>query len=70
MAENNTTLQVKGMSCEHCVHAIETALNELNGVKTVHVDLKTDKVSVTYDESAVSLEKVKEAIDDQGYDVV
>ena len=29
------TLQVEGMSCGHCVNAIESSVKELNGVEQV-----------------------------------
>lgn len=70
MAVTSANLNVKEMSCSHCVNAIETALGELNGVKEVHVDLKGNTVSVSYEESLIDLEKVKDAIEDEGYDVM
>ena len=36
------TIQVEGMSCDHCKHAVETALTELDGVSTA------DAVSYTH----------------------
>jgi copper chaperone len=60
-------LQVNGMSCQHCVKSVEGALKEI-GVSG-RVDLKANSVSVEYDETKVSLEAVKEAIEEQGYDV-
>ncbi|MBT2758808.1 copper chaperone CopZ [Mesobacillus foraminis] len=65
----NVTLNVKGMSCGHCVKAIEGSVGELKGVEKVSVDLENAKVSVQFDADAVSLNKIKETIDDQGYDV-
>jgi copper chaperone len=65
-----TTLEVKGMSCSHCVNAIESALNKLNGVETFNVDLSGNQVTLSYDEEVVQIEKVKEAIEEEGYDVV
>lgn len=65
----NTTLQVKGMSCGHCVKAVEGSVGELNGVETVNVDLGAGSVSITFNPELVTLEKIKETIDDQGYDV-
>ncbi|MEC0668379.1 copper chaperone CopZ [Priestia flexa] len=64
-----TVLSVQGMSCGHCVKAVEGALSELSGVKSVKVNLESATVEVEYDESKVSLETIKESIDDQGYDV-
>lgn len=64
------TLDVKGMTCGHCKMSVEGALNGLEGVSAVEVDLNTGKVEVTYDEAKASLESMKEAVEDQGYDVV
>lgn len=63
------TLNVKGMSCNHCVKAIENSVGELDGVQDVKVDLSSAKVEVTFDNAKVSLSQIKETIDDQGYDV-
>ncbi len=63
------TLNVQGMSCGHCVKAIEGSVGELAGVNSVKVHLQENKVDVEYDNAQVSLEKIKETIDDQGYDV-
>jgi copper chaperone len=65
-----TTLKVEGMSCGHCVKAIESHVGELDGVSLVKVNLDEGKVDVEYDNSKVNLDKIKETIDDQGYDVV
>ncbi|MFI8574339.1 copper chaperone CopZ [Rossellomorea aquimaris] len=64
------SLTVEGMSCGHCVKAIEGSVGKLNGVKSVHVSLEDKKVEVEYDDSQVKLDDIKETIDDQGYDVV
>lgn len=66
----NTTLQVKGMSCGHCVKAIEGSVGALNGVETVKVDLGAGSVALTFNPTLVTLEQIKETIDDQGYDIV
>ncbi|WP_303966993.1 copper chaperone CopZ [Sporosarcina ureae] len=64
-----TTLKVSGMTCNHCVQAVEGALTELTGVERALVDLKANNVVVQYDESAVNVAQMTEAIEDQGYDV-
>lgn len=61
------TLQVNGMSCQHCVNSIEKALKEVGA--SGNVDLKNNSVIVEFDEGKVTLEAVKEAIEEQGYDV-
>jgi copper chaperone len=65
----NVTLNVSGMSCGHCVKAIEGSVGELTGVESVKVHLETGKVDVEFNPSDVTLSKIKETIDDQGYDV-
>lgn len=63
----NVTLQVEGMSCNHCVSAVETALKEIGA--TGKVDLAAKKVEITYDDASLTVDKIKDAIEDQGYDV-
>ncbi|MBE4906911.1 copper chaperone CopZ [Bacillus luteolus] len=63
------TLKVSGMSCGHCVKAVEGSVGELNGVSTVTVNLNEGTVDVEFNASEVSLDAIKETIDDQGYDV-
>ncbi len=61
----NITLTVNGMSCGHCVNSIEGSVGKLNGVKNVSVDLDNGKVQVQFDSNVVSLNEIKETIDDQ-----
>jgi len=63
----NIVLDVNGMSCGHCVNSIESALQEL-GVKG-KVDLASGKVTVEFNENIYTLDKIKEVIEEQGYDV-
>lgn len=64
------TLQVNGMTCGHCEKAVKGALGELEGIQGVDVDLASGKVDVVYDDSLVTKNEMKEAIEEQGYDVV
>jgi len=64
----NITLNVEGMSCNHCVNTVEKTLIELGAEGKVNLAAKT--VEVTYDENGTTLEAIKEAIEEQGYDVV
>ncbi|MDR6123713.1 copper chaperone [Bacillus sp. SLBN-46] len=63
------TLNVSGMSCGHCVKAVEGSVGVLQGVKKVAVNLDKGQVDVEFDSSVVTLSTIKETIDDQGYDV-
>ncbi len=69
MTAETTVLIVEGMSCGHCVASVNKAVGALQGVYTVNVDLPSKKVTVHYDAEIVSLENIKGAIEDQGYEV-
>lgn len=64
----SVALKVEGMSCGHCVNSVEGAVRNLGA--SAKVDLAGKTVSVEYDESALTLAAIKEAIEEQGYDVV
>jgi copper chaperone len=64
-----TTLEVQGMTCGHCKMSVEGALNKMDGVSAAEVNLDSGKVEVKYDEAKVSLDNMKEAVEEQGYDV-
>jgi copper chaperone len=62
------TFAVTGMTCEHCVHAVETELGALPGVTAVAVDLaaggtSTVRVAAT---DALTDEQVAAALDEAG----
>ena len=42
------TLQIEGMSCQHCVQTVTEALKSLAGVKSVKVDLSQDQAVVKF----------------------
>ncbi|MCW1927678.1 copper chaperone CopZ [Bhargavaea beijingensis] len=65
----NLVLQVEGMSCNHCVNAVENAVRGLNGADTVKVNLEAGTVEVAYNEDLVNDQQIKDAIEEQGYDV-
>jgi len=62
-------INVDGMTCSHCVNAIKNAVLALAGVTAVDVDLANKTVAVTYGET-VSAADIKNAIEEQGYDVL
>ncbi len=65
-----TILHVQGMSCEHCVKAVTKAVTALDGVRGVAVDLQGKTVTVEHDPAGVTHAQMREAIEEQGYDVV
>lgn len=64
------TLDVRGMTCGHCEKAVKGALEELEGVQGVEVHLESNRVDVAYDDAKVTKTQMKEAVEEQGYDVV
>ncbi|TDM02499.1 copper chaperone CopZ [Macrococcus carouselicus] len=66
----NQTLDVRGMTCQHCVNAVETSVGALDGVDNVNVDLDNGKVKVDYDDSKATVENIRDAIEEQGYEVI
>lgn len=65
----STTLKVKGMSCQHCVMSITKSLSQLEGVRDIKVDLEKGEVRFE-NTKEISLERIKNAIGDAGYEVM
>jgi|GEM_PF-579762 len=61
---NARVFHVEGVSCDHCKHAIEEALSEIEGVDKVNVDVKRKDVRVV---GSVSQEKVYKVLIETGY---
>jgi len=64
------TFMVKGMSCQHCSGRVKEALEKLQGVDDVTVDLAGGSVLVSQEGDEPSSETVAEAITKAGYTVV
>jgi len=60
------TIKVSGMSCQHCVNAVTKALEKLEGLDKVAVDLTTNEVSFV--NNGVEREKIRSAISQIGFD--
>ena len=65
----STTLVAPDISCEHCQHAIEGAVGQLDGVSQVKVDIPTKTVHIDYNPEIVTLAKIEEVLDETGYTV-
>ena len=63
-------LNVMGMSCTHCENAVKKAVLALEGVTKVDVDIPAKKVAIEYQADKITPADFKDAIEDQGYDVV
>ncbi len=61
------TIIIEGMRCPHCVQAVKTALEAVEGVAAVEVDLAAKKATV---EGTATNQALSNAIEDSGFDVV
>jgi copper ion binding protein len=62
------TIQVRGMSCSACVDAVTRALQSIPGVTKVHVDLKAENATVTFDPFHAAESDFRDAIQEEGYE--
>ena len=62
------TMKIDGMTCGHCVSAVDKALRKVDGVAVEKVDIGS--ATVSFDPSAVSEARITEAVSDQGYAVL
>ena len=58
---------VTGMSCSACSSHVEKAVNKLDAVEKASVNLLTETMDVTYDESRLSSEGIIDAVVKAGY---
>jgi copper chaperone len=61
------TINVSRMSCGHCVKSVQNALSNLP-IENSKVEI--NHIEVEYDENKVSHDKIAEAIEEAGYDVI
>ena len=67
--EQTTTIPLYGMSCEHCVRAVTSALNAIKGVKEVKVSLEGKSAQIVYDDELTNVSEIESAIMEEGYQV-
>jgi len=67
VVNEKVTLKIGGMTCAMCVKAIEEVLSKLDGVTEVTVNLAAERAYVTYNPKMTSIQDMKEAIEDIGY---
>jgi copper chaperone CopZ len=64
-----TTINVSGMTCGHCVSAVTMELSLLPSVTEVDVNLESGQVTITSD-AALEQAQLATAIDEAGYELV
>ncbi|RJX22558.1 MAG: copper-translocating P-type ATPase [Desulforudis sp.] len=63
------TFPIRGMSCASCVQRVEEVLSRIDGVHRANVNFATEKATVDYDPSVVSVADLQGAVRDTGYQV-
>jgi copper chaperone len=61
-----TRLRVTGMTCGHCVQAVERALRDQGGVRAARVELESGLAEVEY-EGDLPAEQLIGAVEGEGY---
>ncbi len=64
-----TTINVSGMTCGHCVSAVTMELSLLASVTEVEVNLEAGQVTITSN-TALDPTQLATAIDEAGYELV
>lgn len=62
------TMKIDGMTCGHCVSAVDKALRAVDGVTVENVAI--GNATVSFDPSSVSEARIAEAVSDEGYSVL
>ena len=60
--------EVTGMTCASCVAHVEKSVSKLEGIKMVQVNLLTNSMTVTYDESSLDNSKIEQSVENAGYE--
>jgi copper chaperone CopZ len=61
----NLTLHIEGMSCAHCLNAVNKALASLDGVEIESV--KIGRAEVRFDSARIDPATIAAAVSEQGY---
>ena len=64
------TVPIVGMACAACAANVEKRLKGLKGIQSVAVSLPGRSAQIDYDPAVISLEKMKQEINNAGYDLV
>ncbi len=66
---NRVTLEAPDISCDHCIASIRKAVTKLPSVQFLEGNPDSKQVTLEYDPSAVQMEAVEEAMEEEGYPV-
>ena len=58
--------KIGGMTCASCAKAIERAVNKLDGIQSINVNVATEKATISYDSSKLKLTAIRNTIEKAG----
>jgi copper chaperone CopZ len=61
---------VEGMTCSGCERTVSKVIGNIEGVTSSKADLSSSTVTVEYNPSKVTIDKIKEAVNRVGYKFV
>ena len=64
------SLKIEGMTCAACAKAVERASKKLKGVTEANVNFATEKLSINFDETQLSIPDIQSAIEKAGYKAI
>lgn len=67
---SDKTFAIEGMNCASCAMHVEKAASKVEGIAFASVNLATERLTIKYDDSKVSLDKVIDAVSKAGYKAI
>ncbi len=67
---SSQTIQVRGMSCDHCSQTIHRALKAMPGISKVSVSLEKGEVVIDFDDTQTNTQTISAKIVKIGFEAV
>jgi len=61
-------INVPTVQCDHCVKTVTGAMDKVDGVESVKIDLEKKMAHINYDAKKVKADDIRKAISSAGYD--
>ena len=67
MTTKEATLTIPALHCGSCAKTVTRVLEDLPTVEVTNADAEAKLVDIGFDESAISLDQIREALDEVGF---
>ena len=67
---SSQTIQVRGMSCDHCSQTVHRALKAMPGISRVSVSLEKGEVVIDFDDTQTNIQAISAKIVKIGFEAV